>query len=207
LRPARLGWRESVSLRRFQNYNLLKMHCFRRHGVEDQLEYDPVGTVAFYRERHRVESATTQRVFSALPSSNLSYTPHPNSSTVGDTAWTIVRGLRVSRDLLRSETAVVASESYPDHETLLAEFHTVSQSVAEALLKLKQPNWSDERTVTSAGSVILRQPLGQILWLFHFDAIHHRGQLSTFLRPLGVKVPSIYGPSGDRPQPTSLTAV
>ena len=163
------------------------------------LEYDPVGTVAFYRERHRVESATTQRVLTALPPGNLSYTPHPMSSAAGDTAWTIVRGLRGSRDLLRSKTAEVVSESYPDHEKLLAEFHALTQSVAEALLKVDQENWPDERTVTSAGTVILRQPLGQVLWLFHFDAIHHRGQLSTFLRPLGVKVPSIYGPSGDQP--------
>jgi uncharacterized damage-inducible protein DinB len=82
---------------------------------------------------------------------------------------------------------------------LLAEFHTVSQSVTELLMEIEQATWSDERTVTSKGSIILRQPLGQILWLFHFDAIHHRGQFSTFLRPLGVKVPSIYGPSGDQP--------
>src|ERR1700735_3576076 len=122
------------------------------------LEYDPVGTVAFYRERHRVEAATTVRVLTALPSGNLSYTPHPRSSTVGDTAWTIVRGLRVSRDLLRSKTAVVASESYPDHETLLAEFHTVSRSVAELLMEIEQANWSYESTVTSKGSLIFRHP-------------------------------------------------
>ena len=34
-------------------------------------------------------------------------------------------------------------------------------------------------------------------WGFFFDAIHHRGQLSTYLRPMGANVPSIYGPSGD----------
>jgi uncharacterized damage-inducible protein DinB len=34
-------------------------------------------------------------------------------------------------------------------------------------------------------------------WGFFFDAIHHRGQLSTYLRPMGSTVPSIYGPSGD----------
>jgi uncharacterized damage-inducible protein DinB len=27
--------------------------------------------------------------------------------------------------------------------------------------------------------------------------VHHRGQLSAYLRPMGAKVPSIYGPSGD----------
>ena len=34
-------------------------------------------------------------------------------------------------------------------------------------------------------------------WGFLFDAIHHRGQLSTYLRAMGAKVPSIYGPSAD----------
>ncbi len=41
------------------------------------------------------------------------------------------------------------------------------------------------------------RPLGEIMWLYHFDLIHHRGQLSTYLRPMGAKVPSIYGKSGD----------
>jgi uncharacterized damage-inducible protein DinB len=163
-------------------------------------EYDPVGTVAFYRERHRVESATTIRVLTALPSGSLSYSPHPGSSAAGDTAWTIVRGLRAGRDLLQSETTAVSLERYPDHEKLLAEFRVASHAIAEELLDLGQQNWADERTVTSNGIIILRQPLGQILWLFHFDAIHHRGQLSTYLRPLGAKVPSIYGPSGDQPR-------
>jgi len=37
------------------------------------------------------------------------------------------------------------------------------------------------------------------LWIALFDAVHHRGQLSTYIRPMGGKVPSIYGPSGDAP--------
>jgi uncharacterized damage-inducible protein DinB len=34
-------------------------------------------------------------------------------------------------------------------------------------------------------------------WMFLFDAIHHRGQLATYLRAMGAFVPSIYGPSAD----------
>jgi uncharacterized damage-inducible protein DinB len=34
-------------------------------------------------------------------------------------------------------------------------------------------------------------------WGFLFDAIHHRGQLATFLRAMGTTVPAIYGPSAD----------
>jgi uncharacterized damage-inducible protein DinB len=36
-------------------------------------------------------------------------------------------------------------------------------------------------------------------WSFLFDIVHHRGQITTYLRPMGSKVPQIYGPSGDEP--------
>jgi uncharacterized damage-inducible protein DinB len=36
-------------------------------------------------------------------------------------------------------------------------------------------------------------------WGFFFDIIHHRGQLTTYLRPMGSTVPQIYGPSADEP--------
>ena len=40
-------------------------------------------------------------------------------------------------------------------------------------------------------------PLGETLWDFFLDAIHHRGQLSSYLRSMGAKVPAIYGESYD----------
>ncbi len=156
-------------------------------------EYDPVGTVAFFRERHRVETATTLRVLAALPAGSLLFAPHPQSSSTGDTAWTIVRCLHVCVDLLRSSTAALSREPHPEHRSLIAEFSTWSGLLAEGLLDLEQQDWVADRNVTSNGEVILTQPLGQILWFFHFDSIHHRGQLSTYLRPLGAMVPSIYG--------------
>ena len=36
-------------------------------------------------------------------------------------------------------------------------------------------------------------------WGLFLDLVHHRGQLSTYIRPMGGKVPSIYGPSADDP--------
>jgi uncharacterized damage-inducible protein DinB len=50
------------------------------------------------------------------------------------------------------------------------------------------------------GERLMEQSLGGFLWYLFFDAIHHRGQLSTYIRPMGGKVPSIYGPSGDDPR-------
>ena len=57
--------------------------------------------------------------------------------------------------------------------------------------------WTRVGQLRVSDRVALEWPAGDIVWLFHFDEIHHRGQLSTYLRPMGAKVPSIYGPSGD----------
>jgi uncharacterized damage-inducible protein DinB len=49
------------------------------------------------------------------------------------------------------------------------------------------------------GGAAWEDSIGEMVWGFLFDEVHHRGQLSTFLRPIGGKVPSIYGPSADDP--------
>lgn len=162
-------------------------------------DYDPVGTISFFRERHRVESATTSRVLRTMSSEMLEYRPHPASSTTGVIAWTIVRCLRICNALTRSITAEASRDSPPAYEELVAEYQRQTQSLTLGLLEITQDDWKGERTVTAGEKVLLQEPLGQILWLFHVDTIHHRGQISTYLRPLGARVPSIYGPSGDCP--------
>ena len=160
-------------------------------------DFDPVGTLPFFRERHRIESQITGSVFGALPADGLSYAPHPSSSTAGATAWTIVRCLRVCNQLTEAKMADVPHDNHPDLDEILSAFQRESRALGERLLTLEQQDWNKRRSVAANGQILLTQPLGQILWLFHVDAIHHRGQLSTFLRPLGARVPSIYGPSGD----------
>ena len=44
-----------------------------------------------------------------------------------------------------------------------------------------------------------KRPAAPMAWSFLFDIVHHRGQITTYLRPMGAKVPQIYGPSGDEP--------
>jgi uncharacterized damage-inducible protein DinB len=160
-------------------------------------DFDPVGTIEFFRERHRVESATTGKVLYAIPADMLSYRAHPSSSTAGVTAWTIIRCLQVSNHLTRFDSTEVPRTTHPDHAALVAEFQQCAESLQQQLVTIDQIDWLKERKVISNGVVILKQPLGQILWLFLFDGIHHRGQLSTYLRPMGAAVPSIYGPSAD----------
>lgn len=65
--------------------------------------------------------------------------------------------------------------------------------------KLDDTTWETKARFLVDGNVAWEASLGDMLFGFLFDAIHHRGQLSTYLRPMGAKVPSIYGPSADDP--------
>ena len=72
-------------------------------------------------------------------------------------------------------------------------------SLSKRAASLDEKAWQRKVQFLVEGKVMQEPPLGQFLWYLFFDAIHHRGQLSTYIRPMGGKVPSIYGPSGDDP--------
>lgn len=160
-------------------------------------DLDPIGTVAFFRERHRVETITTSKVLRAMTPEMLDYRLHAESSTLGVIAWTIVRCLRICGQLTHDASAEVPRDPPPSYQELLLAFDRAAQDLSAALLMMTQEEWEGQRVVQAGSQVLLEQPLGQIFWLFHADSLHHRGQISVFLRPFGAKVPSIYGPSGD----------
>jgi len=67
-----------------------------------------------------------------------------------------------------------------------------------ALTVMADAAWDDIPAKFLAGDeVIMEMPRRDLGWLMLFDSIHHRGQLSTYLRPMGSTVPGIYGPSAD----------
>ena len=59
--------------------------------------------------------------------------------------------------------------------------------------------WDSPARLKMDGKVVWEATVGDMLFGFLFDAVHHRGQLSSYLRPMGAKVPSISGPSADDP--------
>jgi uncharacterized damage-inducible protein DinB len=67
----------------------------------------------------------------------------------------------------------------------------------QELAGVNESQWTKRAEFRMNGRVALDWPVREILWMFHFDAIHHRGQLTTYLRTMGGRVPSIYGKSGD----------
>jgi uncharacterized damage-inducible protein DinB len=84
-------------------------------------------------------------------------------------------------------------------EEIVAAYERSAAAVNVRLEKLDEAGWDKKGRFLMAGAPPWEDSIGQFLWGFLFDAIHHRGQLTTYLRPMGSKVPSIYGPSADDP--------
>ena len=156
-----------------------------------------VGPLDFYRKRFEIENNLTRNVLNAIPPERLDYRPHERSPSTGETAWTIVRGHYLRIDMVSHCTSEVILDPHPSLAEMLKRFEDTSGRHNAQLESFPAELWARVGRLRIGDRVALEQPTGDIVWLFHFDEIHHRGQLSTYLRPMGAKVPSIYGPSGD----------
>ncbi|HXM66332.1 MAG TPA: DinB family protein [Candidatus Acidoferrum sp.] len=155
------------------------------------------GTLEFYRTRHAAETVLTLRLFQSFISADLSYKPHERSASARDIVWTIVKGLIIRNDVAARADAETSLGSASSFDVLIWQFEELSASLSNKLAHMDQKCWEQSAKLHAGEQLLLERPLSEILWLFHFDLIHHRGQLSTYLRPMGLKVPSIYGRSGD----------
>lgn len=84
-----------------------------------------------------------------------------------------------------------------DSDTIVSTFERHTADLGERIGRLDEAAWQRNARFLVHGNLAWEAPLGDLLWFMFFDSIHHRGQLSTYIRPMGGKVPSIYGPSGD----------
>ena len=137
-------------------------------------------------------------VIRAIPPGKLDYKPHERNSTAGTIAWFLVLELRALVDLLKSgENRWTQPPTPQSVDAIAAEYEKAAQEMQFALGSIDDAGWEREGRMLVGEKVIMARPVGEILWDFFFDAIHHRGQLTAYLRPMGGKVPSVYGPSAD----------
>ena len=87
--------------------------------------------------------------------------------------------------------------SWKTAEEVRKEFMKNMKFVSKMVSKMTEKEWSQKAQMFSGSKMEWQDTKGAMTWGFLFDLIHHRGQLATYLRPMGGKVPSIYGPSAD----------
>lgn len=140
------------------------------------------------------ESKTTRNVIARIPEGS-EYRPDPKSRTAREIAWQIVFEEKMIIEALENGKAEWAPPPVPaTMKDVLAAYETQSIDMAQRWTALSSARW--EGTLDFFGS---QRPASRMAWSFLFDIIHHRGQITTYLRPMGSTVPQVYGPSADEP--------
>ena len=86
---------------------------------------------------------------------------------------------------------------FSDLPEALSQLDRSTREVEARLPSVSDEAWATPGEFFVGEKAIMRAPQQALAWMLFLDAIHHRGQLSTLIRPMGGKVPSIYGPSAD----------
>jgi uncharacterized damage-inducible protein DinB len=153
----------------------------------------------YYKQCFEAEKPAFIRVMKAVPPDEAAYRPHPRSTSAGDLVWLFAIELEDACELVdRGEVSYVPRPAPAVPESISA-YEKHAAALETRLAKLDDAAWDRKARFLADGKVEWETSLGEMLFGFLFDAIHHRGQLSSYLRPMGAKVPSIYGPSADDP--------
>ncbi|CAN5815584.1 DinB family protein [soil metagenome] len=140
------------------------------------------------------ESKTTRNVLARIPEGS-DYRPDPKSRSAKEIAWQIVCEEKMIIEALETGKAEWAPPPMPGTmKDVLGEYEKQSAAMVKRWEQLPAAKW--DGPLEFFGS---QCPASPMAWSFLFDIVHHRGQITTYLRPMGSTVPQIYGPSGDEP--------
>jgi hypothetical protein len=163
-------------------------------------EDEPVKTVReYYAQCVKSEKPAFLNVMKAVPPDQSGYKPHPRSTSSGDLVWLLATELHDACTLIDSGEVSYVYKPSPGVTESIAEYEKHLLALEERLPTLDDAKWDSKARFMVDGKVAWETTLGDMLFGFLFDAVHHRGQLSSYLRPMGAKVPAIYGPSADDP--------
>jgi uncharacterized damage-inducible protein DinB len=145
------------------------------------------------------EVEITKRVLAAIPDGRKDYRPDPNARTAWDLAWhlanTDVQFMDGIGDL-KFNMAARAEMEKPRTVAELVEWY--DKNMKRSADKVRA--LSAEQLLTPVDFLgAFTFPVVIYLGFLNNHSIHHRGELATYLRPMGSKVPSIYGGSFDEP--------
>ena len=140
------------------------------------------------------ESETTHKVLERIPEGS-DYRPDPKSRTAHEIAWQIVCEEKMIIEALENGKAEWAPPPVPKTmKEVLHAYDEQSSMMSERWSALTSDQWDGSLEFFGG-----ERPASPMAWSFFFDIIHHRGQITTYLRPMGSTVPQVYGPSGDEP--------
>ena len=150
------------------------------------------------------ELATTRQLLDRVPEEHLAWAPHARSMTLGRLAMHLAELPRLQTAVLTSDSLDLAAlgnrppRSAVSRAELLAEYDANVAAMREQLAGASEETLAGSWTLRRGATVVVSQPRAAVIRRIGINHIvHHRGQLSVYLRLLDVPLPPMYGPTAD----------
>lgn len=157
-----------------------------------------MSTREFFIQRWEAELPAFGKVLRAVPHDQLAYKPHDRSTAAGALAWQLAEEQKQLLELLETGQVDFKVNPHPSKATdIVAAWDKATEELKKKLKAADDAKWTRPGKFLMGGKVAWSDTVENIFWGYLFDMVHHRGQLSAYLRPMGGKVPAIYGPSAD----------
>jgi len=152
------------------------------------------------------ELATTRLVLAAVPESKTAFRPHPKSWTQGELAlhvanvltWLPLTMKRTELDLAPPGGPAFVSPKFESQAATLKFFDETSRAARAAVASATDDDFLVPWTLKRSGQVLFTAPRLRCVRSFVMShMIHHRGQLTVYLRLCDVPLPPVYGPTAD----------
>lgn len=155
-------------------------------------------TIEFNKACWAQERDLFRKTIAAAPVGGLDWQPDPKARTVRRLIGHMIGHIQDLVEL--ADNGVINHRNEVPFDTLdqaLDLFDRAYDDMQARLAALDADAWAKPADFRVGDMVIMNAPVEQLAWLMLFDAIHHRGQLTSCLRPSGGRVPALYGPSAD----------
>lgn len=149
------------------------------------------------------ELPTTRRLLERVPEEKAGFKPHPKSYSLGNLALHVATiplwGAYTMRETELDPNALgLPPRKFESTAALLAMFDENAKAAREAVAAASDDDFKVPWTLKNGGQVVITMPRAAVIRSFVLNhLIHHRGQLSVYLRMSDVELPSIYGPTAD----------
>lgn len=152
------------------------------------------------------EAGSTRRVLERVPDQHVMWAPHPKSKPLGELALHIaglpvwaVRALTTEEyDFLGPNAPKPGLQPWESKEALLAKFDRNAAEARAVMLEASDEKMLQPWSLKRGGEVVFTLPrLAALRSMVLNHTIHHRGQLTVYLRLKDVPLPGIYGPTAD----------
>ena len=153
-----------------------------------------------FLEAFEREYQTTLKALRAYPASHAELKPAERMKPARDLAWMLVLNQMVVVPTMNGDLKPDAFPAAPKKwDEVLTGFERAHRESTAQLDKLTDEQMNRTLKMPVGPGQVGDMRIGDALWFFLSDTIHHRGQLTVYLRIAGGKLPSIYGPTADEP--------